>query len=336
MRKVAGLAGLLFALVIIICVTEYARKGQIAFLSSMNLRTQLQWIGLFGILSLGQAFVILTGGIDLAVGSVICLTGVSAAMLFERCAAAGLPTGLAVVAVLVLSTAIGAWHGLLVAIVRMQPFVVTLCGLFLYRGIARYIAEDRTKGFGSDHLGWKWLGQGFVPTPESLMPVAFIVFLALAAIVGLFFHQTAKGRHLFALGANEDAARFSGINTTSLKIMAYTMSGLFAGIGGLLLAFKVNSIGPSEFGNFYELYAIAGVVLGGFSLRGGSGNILGVLVGVAVMRVLQNMVTLLNIPSELTQVVIGGAILAGVLIDELLTRGRGPRRLSRAAQTKPA
>lgn len=329
MRKAATLAGLLVALVLLVCFLEYLRKDRIDFVTNANLRNLLQWIGLFGILSLGQAFVIITGGIDLAVGSVVCLTGVSAAMLMPAFANAGVPTIATLTLVLAIAASIGLFHGVLVAKMRMQPFVVTLCGLFFYRGIARYVAQDRTQGFGTGFTEWRWLGNGFVPDQNSsLIPTAFIVFMVLAAVVGAFLHFTAPGRHLFALGANEDAARFSGVNTARLKILAYTLCGLFAGIGGLLFAFKVNSVGPSEFGSFFELYAIAGVVLGGCSLRGGSGNIAGVVIGVAIMRILENMVNLLNIPSELTYIVIGSAILAGVMADEWLTRHAG--RVKRA------
>jgi len=324
-RKVASLAALLAALVLLICALEYLRKGTVVFPTTANMRNLLQWIGLFGILSLGQAFVIVTGGIDLAVGSVVCLTGISAAMLFPKFGAMGIPTGVTALFVLAIAATIGLWHGILVAKVRMQPFVVTLCGLFFYRGIARYVAEDRSQGFKNEYTAWRWLGNGYIPDQSTgLVPIAFIIFIVLASLVGAFLHFTAPGRHLFALGANEEGARFSGIDTGRLKIFAYTMCGLFAGIGGLLFAFKVNSVGPSEFGSFFELYAIAGVVLGGCSLRGGSGNILGVVIGVAIMRILENMVILLDIPSELTYIVIGGAILTGVLVDELLSRQ--PRR----------
>jgi ribose transport system permease protein len=326
-RKAATLAALLAALILLICALEYLRKGVVVFPTTSNMRNLLQWVGLFGILSLGQAFVIVTGGIDLAVGSVVCLTGISAAMLFPKFGAMGVPTGATALFVLAIAATIGLWHGVLVAKVRMQPFVVTLCGLFFYRGIARYVAEDRTQGFRNEYTAWRWLGNGYIPDQNSsLIPVAFVIFIVLAVLVGAFLHLTAPGRHLFALGANEEAARFSGVNTARLKIFAYTMCGLFAGIGGLLFAFKVNSVGPSEFGSFFELYAIAGVVLGGCSLRGGSGNIAGVVIGVAIMRILENMVNLLDIPSELTYIVIGGAILVGVLVDEMLSRRPGYAR----------
>jgi ribose transport system permease protein len=146
-----------------------------------------------------------------------------------------------------------------------------------------------------------------------------------ALLTGAFFHFTPYGRHIFALGANEESARFSGIPTQRLKIVAYTVCTLMCGFGALLFGFNINSIGPANFGSFYELYAIAGVVLGGCSLRGGSGNILGVVIGAALIRVLTNLVTILRIPSELEYVVIGGAILVGVFVDEFFSNRRATR-----------
>lgn len=327
MRKALGLIGLLTGLIALVCLWELARQGQVVFLTARNARNLLPWIGLFGILSLGQAFVIITGGIDLSVGSVVALLAVVAAELLDR--GQGWSPAAAVPVVLLLAAAIGCWHGLLITKARIQPFIVTLCGLFFYRGIARVITGDGTRGFGQASPLLTWLSSGYMPRADSILPVPFVVFIVLAGVVAAFLHLTPPGRHLFALGANEEGARFSGIPTDRLKILAYVMCSLLTGIGALLLAFNSNSVGPTTFGNFYELYAIAGVVLGGCSLRGGSGNILGVVIGAALIRVLTNLVTILEIPSQLEYVVIGGAILAGVCIDEFLTN-RTRRRIGAA------
>lgn len=321
MRKVLGLAGLLAALIAAVCIWQQARQGDITFITGRNVRNLLAWVGLFGVLSLGQAFVIITGGIDLSVGSIVALVGIVAAELVAK--GEGWSAGAAVPLVLLMCLAIGAWHGLLVTKGRMQPFVVTLCGLFFYRGIARVVSNDQSRGFGNaeEHFPFlDWLANGYLPNEDGILPVAFVLFLFLALVAGLFQHQTPYGRHLFALGASEESARFSGVRTERLKILAYMLCTFFAGIGGLLFAFNINSFGASTHGNFYELYAIAGVVLGGCSLRGGSGNFLGVVVGAALIQVLRNLVNILQIPSQLEYVVIGGAILAGVFVDELLTR----------------
>jgi len=316
--KVLGLAGLLAGLIVLCCIWERFAHGTIRFVTVGNLRNLLPWIGLFGILSLGQAFVIITGGIDLSIGSVVALAGIVTAILLRD---KGVPPALAIPVGLSLCIAIGAWHGLLVTKARMQPFVVTLCGLFFYRGIARLITSDTTRGFGSEFPGLSWLGGGFIPnTGASLVSVPFILMIALAVIEGAYLHFTAPGRHLFALGANEESARFSGIPVDRVKITAYILCSFLSGIGGLLIAFNVNSLGPTDFGSFYELYAIAGVVLGGCSLRGGTGNVLGVVIGASLIVVLKNLVNILEIPSQLEYVVIGGAILLGVFADEVFVR----------------
>lgn len=331
MRKILGLAAFLLALMLITPLWELGKSGAIRFYDPMNIKNLLTWVGLFGILSLGQAFVIITGGIDLSVGSLVALVGVIAARYMAPDAAVTTTGVLA--GVLLLCAIIGLFHGLLITKIRIQPFVVTLCGLFFYRGLARVITGDSTQGFGNSFLGLKWLGRGSIwnllsdDAPGSAVakaldcvPAPFLLLLAIGAAVGAFLHFAPAGRHLFALGANEDGARFSGIRTDRLKIAAYVLCSLISGIGGLLIAFKVNSMQPSSFGSFYELYAIAGAVLGGCSLRGGSGNLIGILIGATILRVLTNMVTLLGIPNELEFMVIGAAILVGVGIDELFGR----------------
>jgi ribose transport system permease protein len=318
LRKIIGLGALLCALIICTCIWEQYSHGSIRFLTRQNLRNLMPWIGLFGMLSLGQAFVIITGGIDLSIGSVVALVGISAAILMRDHSMSPL---LAIPLSLGISVIIGLWHGTLITRFRMQPFVVTLCGLFFYRGVARLLTKDTTRGFGMDHPYLTWLGSGFIPNVDtSYFSVPFLLMIFFAILCAGHLHFSAQGRHLFALGANEDAAMFSGIRVNRVKIIAYTVCSLLTGIGGLLIAFNVNSLGPTDFGNFYELYAIAGAVLGGCSLRGGSGNILGVIIGASLIVVLKNLVNILEIPSQLEYIVIGGAILMGVLTDELFSR----------------
>ncbi len=340
MRKSLGLLVLILAL----CGFAYlwqTRNADMAssFMTPGNWKNLLAWIGLFGILSLGQAIVIITGGIDLSVGSVVGLVGVTAALLLDK--GDGWSPFLIVPFVLAIAGCIGLWHGILIARLRMQPFVVTLCGLFIYRGIARFVAEDKTQGFGNAYEGMRWLGRGtlldLVPSAApadgadpstfavllDLVPAPFIIMLVLAVLLGAFLHYSAKGRHLFAMGANEEAARLAGVRTERLKIAAYVMCSLICGVGGLLLAFKINSMGPSDFGSFYELYAIAGAVLGGCSLRGGQGNVVGIVLGLALIIILRNLVNILGVQSQLEYVVIGGAILIGLGLDEVLSRRKG-------------
>ena len=315
MRKTLGIFGLL----VFVCVFTAVMEPN--FLSAFNVQNLIRWTSLFGIISIGVAFVIITGGIDLSIGSVICLTGVLLPWLLMHHGWSVLP---ALAAVIALSLAIGLAHGLLVTKLRLQPFVVTLCGLLFYRGIARWLAADQTLGFGSaydDSL--RLLAIGKIPLPftaDFALPVPFLIMLALAIAAAVFLNKTIYDRYLFALGRNEEAARFSGINTDRMIIVAYVICSLLAGLGGILFALDVNSIQPASHGNFYELYAIAAAVLGGCSLRGGEGSIAGVVIGTAVMRVLYNSINLLRIPTQLEFAIIGAVILLGVVADELIKR----------------
>ena len=150
------------------------------------------------------------------------------------------------------------------------------------------------------------------------IPTPFIILIVVSLVMWVVVHRSVYGRYLFALGHNEMAARYSGINTDLITTGAYVVCGLLAGIAGVLLAFYTNSISPSTHGSFYELYGIAAAVLGGCSLRGGEGSIIGILIGVALLQVLQNLVNLLGIPSSLNFAVMGAVILIGVIADQLL------------------
>jgi ribose transport system permease protein len=272
-------------------------------------------IGLFGIFALGQAFVIISGGIELSVGSIIALLGV---VFVDLVASGSLPWGAAMLLVVVLGCAMGLIHGLLVTRMGLQPFVVTLCGLLIYRGIARYYTDDATAGFpfGSSFPWLEWLTTGrFYGVPHSL-----IMFLLLAGIMAVVLHRSVFGRYLFAVGKNEEAARYSGINTARITIAAYVICCGLTAVAAIFIGMYTRSISPSSHGNFYELYAIAAAVLGGCSLRGGEGSILGVVLGTVLLQVLQNLVNLLGIPSSLNFAVMGSVILIGVLADQQFAR----------------
>lgn len=338
MRKSAGLLLLIAALCAFATFWQIRHGDASTFMTAGNWKNLLTWVGLFGILSLGQSIVIITGGIDLSVGSVVGLVGITAGFWLDK--GQGSTPWLVIPGVLLLAAFIGLCHGGLIAGLRMQPFVVTLCGLFIYRGIGRLIADDKTQGFGTAYVGLRQLGNGtlydlipFLSRPENeelsgfwlrldQIPAPFVVMAVLAIVLGMFLHLSAPGRHLFAMGANEESARLAGVRTLRIKLLAYVACSVIAGAGGLLLAFKVNSMGPSDFGSFYELYAIAGAVLGGCSLRGGQGHVVGVVLGLALIMILRNLVNILGVPSQLEYVVIGGAILVGLGIDEFLGRKR--------------
>jgi len=239
---------------------------------------------------------------------------------------------LALAAVLGIGLGLGALHGVLVTALRLQPFVVTLCGLLIYRGWARWLSDDQSVGFGSeyaDSLSWFALGRVPIDVPGTTenwdlnVPYAFLVLVVVAIVAMIFLNHTIWGRYILALGRNEEAARFSGIATGRMKLLAYTISGFLASVCGILFAIDSGSISPSNAGSYFELYAIAAAVLGGCSLRGGEGSIIGVIVGTALMQTLNNMITMLKIPNTIELVVLGGVILMGVIADELVRRGFG-------------
>lgn len=299
------------------------------FFSAVNLENLLQRTSLFGILSIGAAFVIITGGIDLSIGSVV---GLSATTLPWLLMDQGWPVPLALAAVLAGAATIGLVHGLLITRLGVQPFVVTLCGLLIYRGLARQLVLDQTQSFGSDYDGLRALSVG---RPFELAGVAVstptLLLAGIALVAALFLRKTVYGRALFAAGRSPDAARVAGLPVERLTIGAYVVCSALAGLGGVLFALDINSIQPVSMGNFYELYAIAAAVLGGCSLRGGEGSILGVVIGAAVMRVLYNSAVLLGIPSQLEFAIVGGVLLVGALFDEGFRRFVEARRLRRSA-----
>jgi ribose transport system permease protein len=306
--------GLLLLLVVISGITEALNP---LFLSGVNLLDMANLIGLFGIFSIGEGLTIITGGIDLSVGSMFSLLGV---IFIDLVANRDTGWPLALLAVLSGGLVLGAIQGFLITKVRMQPFIVTLCGLLIYRGAARYYTDDSTMGFGysndADTLSWLASGRSFG------VPHSFIFLVVVALVVGIVLHRSVFGRYLFAVGKNEEAARYSGINTNLVIAGAYVLSGLLAGVSTIFLVFYTNSVSPSTFGNFYELYAIAAAVLGGCSLRGGEGSILGIVLGTALLQVLQNLVNILGIPSSLNFAVMGTVILLGVLADQQLQKRR--------------
>ena len=320
MKKILGILGLLLAIFVVTWIVEPK------FVSAYNLQNIIRWTSLFGIISIGVAFVIITGGIDLSIGSLIGLVGCLLPMLL----AAGYSPGTALVAVVVLSLAIGLIHGLLITRLGLQPFVVTLCGLLFYRGFARWLTHDQVQGFGSSYEGLRQLAIGKVSIGGGFaLPIPFFLLLLAGVLAALFLNRTIWGRYLLALGRNETAARYSGIQIERMKVLAYVLCSGTAGLGGILFALDVNSVQPAAHGNFYELYAIAAAVLGGCSLRGGEGSILGVVIGAAVMRLLYNAINVSGIPTQLEFAIIGAVILAGVIADELIRRVAGQRRAAR-------
>ena len=317
MKKEIGISVLL----LVLCTVTSIMNPK--FLSPVNLVNTANLVGLYGVFSLGLGLVIITGGIDLSVGSMCALTGIILTMGVTEW---NWSWPVAAVVVLGVSALLGCAHGLLVTRAKLQPFIVTLCGLLLYRGIARYIAGDSTRGFSG--------AEGIEPLRHLAsgrlfgIPAPFLILVVLSIIMWFVLHRSIYGRYLLAVGRNEEATRFSGINTRLVIASSYVIAGLLAGISGILFAFYTNSVSPSNHGNFYELYGIAAAVLGGCSLRGGEGSILGIIIGTALLQVLQNLVNLLGIPSSLNFAVMGAVVLIGVLADQYF-QGRAQKKLVR-------
>lgn len=313
-------------LILVVGAIVYMRNP--LFLSPINLGNTANLIGLFGLFAIGQAFVIMTGGIDLSVGSMIALLGVLFVELIGRF---GVPWPLAILITIAAGTMLGLAHGLLITRLKMQPFVVTLCGLLIYRGVARGYTGEATAGFpfGASFPAVEWLTTG----RTYGVPHSFVAMLIIGAIAWIVLHRSVYGRHLQAVGKNEDAARYSGVRTGLVITTAYVICAVLTSIAAIYFAMFTKSVQPSSHGNFYELYAIAAAVLGGFSLRGGEGSIVGVILGAVLIQQLQNLVNLLGIPSSLNFAVMGGVILAGVLADQQFNRYRERKRAARAVET---
>lgn len=325
MKRILGIFVLLVLVYLATWIMSDLMTGRQSFLSAFNQENLLRRTALFGIIGIGVAFVIITGGIDLSIGSVVCLVGVGFPwMIVEK----NVPLEIALPIVVIVSLLIGLSHGVLVTYLRLQPFIVTLCGLLLYRGLTRGLTNDQTAGFQGEFKSLRWFANGEIPITDGFgLPVPLIILAIIAVAASIFLNRTIYGRYLLALGNNEDAARFSGINTKAMTILAYVICSFLSGLGGLLFVLDTNSAQPVDFGNFYELFAIAAAVLGGCSLRGGSGTIIGVIIGTALIQLLRNMITLVDeIPQNIEFAVIGAVILAGAIGDEIAKRIAASRR----------
>jgi ribose transport system permease protein len=257
----------------------------------------------------------------LSVGSIICLLGV---LFVDFLVNFDLAPPVVVVLILGFGALIGLLHGLMITRLGLQPFIVTLCGLLIYRGAARFYTADATAGFKFGQ-SFPWLEQLTIGRIGGV-PVSFLAMLVIAMIMWIVLHRSVLGRYLQAVGKNEEAARYSGIPTQRVIVTAYVICGVLTSVSAIYFAMYTKSISPSSHGNFYELYAIAASVLGGFSLRGGEGSIVGVVLGAVLLQVLQNLVNLLGIPSSLNFAVTGSVILVGVLADTQYTKYRARRR----------
>ena len=278
-----------------------------------NLSLRVAFLTLF---ALGEALVIIAGGIDLSIGSMICFSAITFGGLitwkeWPFAAAAGAAIGVSLLTGLV--------QGLLVTKVRVPAFIVTLGGLLILRSLCRFVTDDNSVSLGSRYPWFRSLSEA--PSGGGVPPLVWIV-LGITAVMAVVVHKLRFGRYCFAIGGNVEAARLAGIPTDRIRIATYMISAGLAGLAGILYTSYLPSVQPSSVGNASELYAVAAAVLGGCSLVGGVGLIPGVVVGAALMYVLQNGITLLEISDKLEMTVVGSVILLASVADAMFQRKR--------------
>jgi ribose transport system permease protein len=272
-----------------------------------------QRIGLYGILSMAAGMLIITGGIDLSMGSLVCLASTLLAYLVT---AKGWSLPAALLAILALGALVGLFNGLVVTKLRVQAFIVTLCGLFIFRSIARWLTKDEPVGLGRSYDEVRVFFNGNL----GGIPVYLVILLVLAGILFVFLHLSVYGRYFFALGSNERAAEYSGIPTQRYRMVAFVMCSLLTAVYSFLAHMKTPSVTPSSTGTNDELMAIAAAVLGGCTLRGGDGTIYGMLAGTVILQCLQRTINIAVSDDTLEGVIIGVILLLGTVFDEVLRR----------------
>lgn len=302
---------------VVLCAFFWWRNPGV-FVKPSNLAVIMRFIATFGILGIGEILVIITGGIDLSVGSMTALTGVIAAWLMMKGAFGIASFGVvpAILIVLVLAALVGLWHGFFVTRVGVPPFIITLGTWLMASGASAYLTRGYPVVFPSGHP-FLVLGQGEVRS----IPIMFIVLIVVALITAFVLNLTTLGRHIYAVGGNLEAARVSGVNVDRVRLFCYAASGVMAGITGILLASRLGQ-GTPVVGSAYELWAIAATVIGGTSLFGGEGTVLGAILGAAIMGVMQNGMVLMNVSSYVQNIVLGVVLVVAVVYDTLRRRGR--------------
>lgn len=288
------------------------------FLQTNNMLAILQATSVNGVLAIAATLVIITGGIDLSVGTLMTFCAVVTGVVLTYW---GLPLPFGVAAAILAGTASGVTSGVIIAKLKVPPFIATLGMMLILKGLSLVISGTKpiyfnsSPGFSDISLGS--IVAGFFPSVP--VPNGVLILFLVAACIGIVLSRTALGRYAFALGSNEEAARLSGVNVDRWKIAIYALSGSVCGIAGLLIASRLNSAQPA-LGQGYELEAIAAVVIGGTSLSGGKGTILGTLIGALIISVLANGLRILSVAQEWQTVVTGSIIILAVYIDILRRR----------------
>ena len=277
------------------------------FLTVSNLTIIVTQVSINALLAFGVTFVIITGGIDLSLGSIVAVTGVTAAMLAHP---DSYPVLIPIVMGLLAGLLMGAFNGFIITKSKIAPFIVTLGTMTIGRGLALILSDGRPVSNLSD--SFNYLGSGTVLG----IPILILIFILVFAVCSIILSKTVLGRYIYAIGGNEQAARASGINIDRVKLSVYSISGLLAGLAGILLASRITTGQPNA-GAGFELDAIAAVVIGGTSTAGGRGTMVGTLIGFLLIGVINNGLDLLNVTSYYQQIVMGIIIIGAVVLDSL-------------------
>ena len=350
-RRELGMLVALFALCVVLWVSNSA------FMGRSNVVNTTRQIGMLGILTLGIAFVIITGGIDLSIGSIVGLVGVVIGKISADARDGGMayPLWIGIVVGLVVATLIGLAQGLLITRLRLQPFIVTLGGMLLLRGVSQTLVGGGNISVSSIPMGstlyYDDLANGglFSVGGLALLPYPMLIFIVCALIATYILHFTVFGRYVFAIGGNRDAAEYSGISVRNVEAGTYVISALTAGIAGVCYASYAGQV-SQQVGVAYELQAIAAAVLGGCSLRGGEGTVLGVLIGTSLLRIIDNGIDMFQIPSTDEKgnpghwkpnthwrfIIIGAVILIAVILDQVVHIMQQRRRTKMVAAAHAA
>ena len=352
MRREFGM----FVALVLMCGGLYISNPD--FLGQSNVLNTTRQIAMLGIYSIGIGFVIITGGIDLSIGSVIGLTGVLIAKLSSHATGGlGYPLVVGIGVAMIVALLIGWVQGLLITRLNLQPFIVTLGGMLLIRGVSQTIVEGGTLSFGESAFR-NFADSGlFEFRGDPLLPYPVILFLIVIAVSAYVLHFTVFGRYVYAIGGNRDAAEYSGINVKRVETSTYVISAGLGGVAGICYAAYIGQM-SQQVGVAYELYAIAAVVLGGCSLRGGEGTVLGIVIGSAVMKVIDNGINMFQVRTtdgdgvprlwrldpNWTFIIVGAVILIAVVLDQVVHAVQARRRVratepaapSAAAPTAPA
>lgn len=312
----AGLQQLLaFAGLIVIMIVFWIMSP--VFLTFNNIVNNMMFSAVvIGILALGTTFVIITAGIDLSIGTGMALCGVMAGNFVTNF---GLPWLLGVVLAIAFGGLIGLINGTFVAVAKLPPFIATLAMMMVAEGLSLVLSDSAPIYFDADTAG----GLMALSTGKLIpgVPNAVLILLLATLVAAIALNRTILGRYTYALGSNEEAAEISGVSVVKWKIIIYTFAGLFTGLAGVMISARLGSAQPG-IGMGYELQAIAAVVIGGTSLMGGKGSILGTLIGALIISVINNGLQLMSVPQEWQNVVLGAVILAAVYLDTVRKKSR--------------